>query len=128
MLTLGEIVLKSGRGLVLNFKPGFAGLGVFIFKKVSGQGGHLSILGCRREYSVLLVLLRTAAAPVIEGFLSQAGPEAVKYMKEGGAEMKKELKKIKRVVVRGDSAVAIFEGNNQWAKFVKEDGEWKSDD
>ena len=64
----------------------------------------------------------------VEGFLSQAGPEAVKYMKEGGVEMKKEIKKIKRVVVRGERAVAIFEGNNQWAKFVKEDGEWKSDD
>src|SRR5262249_22845959 len=43
------------------------------------------------------------------------------------AEMKKSLQKIQRVVERGDRAVVILPGK-QWFGFVREGGEWKSDD
>lgn len=43
------------------------------------------------------------------------------------AELKKAIKKIQRVVERGDRAVAIIPGK-QWFRFVREGGEWKSDD
>ncbi|HEY8460128.1 MAG TPA: hypothetical protein VIM99_07090 [Blastocatellia bacterium] len=43
------------------------------------------------------------------------------------AEMKKSLQKIQRVVERGDRAVVILSGK-QWFSFVREGGEWKSDD
>jgi hypothetical protein len=43
------------------------------------------------------------------------------------AELKKSVKKIQRVVERGDRAVAILPGK-QWFSFVREGGEWKSDD
>jgi len=43
------------------------------------------------------------------------------------AEMKKSLQKIQRVVERGDRAVVILPGK-QWFSFVREGGEWKSDD
>lgn len=63
-----------------------------------------------------------------EAFLSQAGPEGIALFKEGGAESKNLIKKINRVVVRGDRAVVLFTGLKTWSSFVKEDGEWKSGD
>jgi hypothetical protein len=41
--------------------------------------------------------------------------------------MEKSIKRIRRVLVRGEHAVAIF-ADKQWANFVRESGEWKSDD
>ncbi len=41
--------------------------------------------------------------------------------------MEKSIKSIRRVVVRGERAVAIF-ADKQWANFVREGREWKSDD
>jgi len=79
------------------------------------------------DMKALQKLSSAKANKTAETFLSQAGPEAVAYMKEGGAEMKQLVKKISRLVVRGDRAVMLFDGK-QWANFVKEDGEWKSDD
>jgi hypothetical protein len=46
---------------------------------------------------------------------------------KNAAEMKKALQKIQRVVERGDRAVVILPGK-QWFTFVREGGEWKSDD
>jgi hypothetical protein len=43
------------------------------------------------------------------------------------AEMKKSLQKIQRVVERGDRAIVILPGK-KWFSFVREGGEWKSDD
>jgi hypothetical protein len=43
------------------------------------------------------------------------------------AEMKKSLQKIQRVVERGDRAIVILSGKH-WFSFVREGGEWKSDD
>jgi hypothetical protein len=41
--------------------------------------------------------------------------------------LKKSLQKIQRVVERGDRSIVILP-NNQWFSFVREGGEWKSDD
>jgi len=59
-------------------------------------------------------------------FLAQTGPEAESLAKQAAAEMKESTKRLQRVVVRGDRAVAIFAGK-QWRSFVREGGEWKSD-
>ncbi len=59
-------------------------------------------------------------------FLAQAGLEAESWGKQAAAEMKESSKRLQRVVVRGDRAVAIFAGK-QWQTFVQEGGEWKSD-
>ncbi|HEU0172666.1 MAG TPA: hypothetical protein VFV58_00255 [Blastocatellia bacterium] len=55
-----------------------------------------------------------------------AGAKADSLTKKA-AELKKALQKIQRVVERGDRAVAILSGK-QWFTFVREGGEWKSDD
>lgn len=55
-----------------------------------------------------------------------AGEKADSLAKKA-AEMKKSLQKIQRVVERGDRAVVILP-NKQWFSFVREGGEWKSDD
>jgi hypothetical protein len=55
-----------------------------------------------------------------------AGAKADSLAKQA-AEMKKSLQKIQRVVERGDRAVVILP-NKQWFSFVREGGEWKSDD
>jgi hypothetical protein len=60
-------------------------------------------------------------------FLSQAGPEAVSLAKLAAAEIKESTKQLQRVVVRGERAVAIFAGT-RWYNFVREGGDWKSDD
>jgi hypothetical protein len=58
--------------------------------------------------------------------LAQAGPEAESLVKQAAVELKESTKHLQRVVVRGDRAVAIFAGK-RWHNFVREDGEWKSD-
>jgi hypothetical protein len=60
-------------------------------------------------------------------FLAQAGPEAGSLAKQAAAGMQESIKHLQRVVVRGKRAVAIFAGK-QWQNFVRERGEWKSDD
>jgi hypothetical protein len=55
-----------------------------------------------------------------------AGAKADSLAKQAN-EMKKSLQKIQRVVERGDRAVVILP-NKQWFTFVREAGEWKSDD
>ena len=55
-----------------------------------------------------------------------AGEKADSLSKKA-AEMKKSLQKIQRVVERGDRAVVILPGK-RWFSFVREGGEWKSDD
>jgi hypothetical protein len=60
-----------------------------------------------------------------EAFHSQAGPEAINLLKQGGGEEKEVVKRISRVVVRGDRAVALIDGTRLGPTFVKENGEWK---
>jgi len=50
------------------------------------------------------------------------------FAKEGAIELEKIVKTVTRVVVRDDSAVAICSGGKTWMIFVKEGGNWKSDD
>jgi hypothetical protein len=59
-----------------------------------------------------------------QAFLAGAKPDSLARQ---AAEMKKSLQKIQRVVERGDRAVVILPGK-QWFSFVREGGEWKSDD
>ena len=47
--------------------------------------------------------------------------------RRAAAEMRQLSRHLERVVVRGDHAVVIFTGK-QWQNFVRERGEWKSDD
>jgi hypothetical protein len=58
---------------------------------------------------------------------AQRTDETEALAKEAGTRMKKSLKKVQRVVVRGNRAVVIFSGK-EWATLVLENGEWKSDD
>jgi hypothetical protein len=55
-----------------------------------------------------------------------AGAKAGALSKQAD-DMKKSLQKIQRVVERGDRAIVILP-NKQWFSFVREGGEWKSDD
>jgi len=60
--------------------------------------------------------------------LTQMDEQTKKTMAEEGAlEMEKSLKGLKRVVEREDSAVIIF-SKKEWATFIREGGQWKSDD
>ncbi len=52
--------------------------------------------------------------------------EAKAFAQEAAKDMEDSLKNIKRVVVRGGTAVIIFSGN-QWSTFAEEGGRWKSD-
>jgi len=62
-----------------------------------------------------------------DAFLAAAGAQAKPYAKEAAAEIEQSIKKIQRVVVRGDRAVAIF-GKGEWTTFARESGEWRSDE
>jgi hypothetical protein len=71
--------------------------------------------------------LSTASATLrTRNFLAQVGPERESWEKQAAAKMKESIKDLQRVVVRGDRAVMVF-GTKQWHNFVKEGGEWKSD-
>ena len=57
---------------------------------------------------------------------AQAGPEAESWAKQAAAELRDSTRRLKRVVVRGDHAVAVFAGK-RGQNFVRQGGEWKSD-
>lgn len=60
-------------------------------------------------------------------FLAQMGADQAKmFAKEAAKEEEQSLKSIKRIVVRGSTAVMIF-SKNAWSSFVQEGGQWKSD-
>ena len=60
-------------------------------------------------------------------FIDKAGQNAISLAKQAAADMAPSLQRIQRVVVRGKRAVLIF-SDKQWMTFVKQDGQWKSDD
>ncbi|MGH8704112.1 MAG: DnaJ family domain-containing protein [Burkholderiales bacterium] len=62
-----------------------------------------------------------------DAFLAQAGKQAAAIIKEGARDMEKSVGSIRRVVVRGDRAVAIA-GDNEWFTFAREGADWKLDD
>ncbi len=59
-------------------------------------------------------------------FLTQGGPEAESLAKQAAAKLRELNQRLKRVVVRGDRAVAVFAGK-QWRSFRQEEGQWKYD-
>jgi len=61
-----------------------------------------------------------------EAVFALGGEKATLMARQAGAEMKKNVSKIQRVVERGERAVVIF-SSKQWATFVREGGVWKSD-
>jgi hypothetical protein len=62
-----------------------------------------------------------------ETIMEQMGDQIAAISKEAAVDLEKSLKTIQRVIVRGDRAVVIF-AKKGWANFVKEGGQWKSDD
>lgn len=55
-----------------------------------------------------------------------AGPDANAWAKQEAAKLQASLKHLQRVVVRSNRAVAVFT-NKPWQTFVREDGQWKTD-
>ena len=78
-----------------------------------------------KDFNALSLLSTAGANQRHEVFLSN--PAFLKAAPQAGAEMKKSVQKITRVVERGARAIVIFDGTS-WANFVKEGQEWKSDD
>ncbi|MNC90526.1 hypothetical protein D3C83_66330 [compost metagenome] len=60
-------------------------------------------------------------------FLERAGSQAPVQAREAAADLERSLKKLQRVVVRGDRAVVIFPGN-EWMNFAHVKGQWLLDD
>ena len=55
-----------------------------------------------------------------------AGPDADAWAKPEAAKLQASLKHLQRVVVRSNRAVAVF-ANKQFQTFIREGGEWKTD-
>lgn len=64
----------------------------------------------------------------IDRMVKMLGAEATKQAREAGAEMEKQLRQVRRVVVRGERAVAILAKGAGWSTLARQGGEWKSDD
>ena len=79
------------------------------------------------DFTALRKISTERANQATDAFLAQAGAQARAYAKEAAADIEQSLKKIQRVVVRGERAVVIF-GKNEWMAFVRESGEWRSDE
>jgi len=79
------------------------------------------------DFAALRKLSTKRANKATDAFLAQAGGQARAYAKEAAAEWEQSLKKLERVVVRGERAVAIL-GKGEWVTFARESGEWRSDD
>jgi hypothetical protein len=78
------------------------------------------------DYNLACGLSTTGANLRTRTLLAEAGSEAESLVKKTAAEMKELTKHLQRVVVRGDRAVAIF-SEKKSHNFVREGGEWKSD-
>lgn len=79
------------------------------------------------DFAALRRISTERANRATDAFLAQAGAQAKAYAKEAAADIEQSLKKLQRVVVRGERAVAIF-GKGEWMTFARESGEWRSDD
>lgn len=86
------------------------------------------------DLETLRALASAAANARMDAYLAMPGtsPEDLAEMIRGfGDEQIAAVETIVRVVVRGDRAVAIYdeeEDGTRWSSFVREDGEWKSED
>ena len=79
------------------------------------------------DFVALRKISTERANQATDAFLAQAGAQAKAYAKEAAADIEQSLKKIQRVVVRGERAVVIF-GKGEWTAFARESGEWRSDE
>ena len=79
------------------------------------------------DFAAVSKLTSEAANRRDEAIMEQMGDQIAAISKEAAVDLEKSLKTIQRVIVRGDRAVVIF-ANKGWANFVKEGGQWKSDD
>ena len=79
------------------------------------------------DFAAVSKLTSEAANRRDEAIMEQIGDQIAAISKEASVDLEKSLKTIQRVIVRGDRAVVIF-ANKGWANFVKEGGQWKSDD
>lgn len=59
--------------------------------------------------------------------LERMGDQAKAFAKEAAEDLEKSAAGIRRVVVRGDSAVMLF-SEKHWATFAREGGQWKTGD
>lgn len=62
-----------------------------------------------------------------DAFIAEAGAEAGSFGRDAAAGLEKSLARLRRVVVRGEHAVAIF-AEKKWMLLERESGEWRSDD
>lgn len=81
----------------------------------------------KADFAALRRLSTERANKTTDAFLAQAGAQAKAFAREAAAEIEQSLKKLQRVVVRGDRAVAIV-AKGEWMTFARESGEWRSDD
>jgi len=81
----------------------------------------------RGDFAAVRKLSTERANRRSEAVFAMGGAKATQMARQAGAEMKRTIPKVQRVVERGDRAVVIFPGK-QWFSFVREGGEWKSDD
>ena len=79
------------------------------------------------DFAAVSKLTSEAANRRNEAIMEQMGDQIAAISKEAAVDLEKSLKTIQRVIVRGDRAVVIF-ANKGWTNFVKEGGQWKSDD
>ena len=79
------------------------------------------------DFAAVSKLTSEAANRRDEAIMEQMGDQIAAISKEASVDLEKSLKTIQRVIVRGDRAVVIF-ANKGWTNFVKEGGQWKSDD
>lgn len=79
------------------------------------------------DFEALRRISTQRAARQSDAFIAQAGAQAKSFAKEAAADLEKSLKKLQRVVVRGERAVAIF-GEKEWMNFARQRGEWRLDD
>jgi hypothetical protein len=80
----------------------------------------------RGDFVALKKLATKQGAAHLDEMIAQAGPEAKNLAKRFGDEMKASVKKVKRVVVRGNRAIVMMEGGMS-ANVVLEGGVWKTD-
>jgi len=80
----------------------------------------------RGDFAALKKLATKQGAARLDEMITQSGPQAKTLAKQFGDQMKASLKKVKRVVVRGDHAIVIM-AEGMSANLVLEGGAWKAD-
>lgn len=80
------------------------------------------------NFEGLKPLMSRKAWQHMDVFLKQAGTEAKAMSHEMLADLEPSLAKIQRVIVRGETAIAVIDPKSSWFSFVKEEGAWKTDD